>query len=311
MNHPWTATIGRGGIGPTTGRANLWVALAAALACMMAGPAQAGGDGDDPFQSGVSFYLDPDEFDRAVAEAGMVCKGIEDFSEMNLPSNAVAAMDDPLDANTDNQYWDPGDIIDNLTFQSNLDRPGDNGPNPAIDNGLAIFTIGFIGATHNGVVANTLRDSFDILLGPPGGENHTAVALNLVTFGPPEAVNVLVFDKEENLLGSIDDVPAPVFAGGFLGILAMPGKVIGRVNIWDPTPQGNGLAAEGVYEVAAYVSGPCSWDLDGDDDVGVGDLLIVLGAWGPNPGHPADFDGNDDVGVSDLLVLLANWGPCP
>ena len=55
---------------------------------------------------------------------------------------------------------------------------------------------------------------------------------------------------------------------------------------------------------------PCLWDLDDNNDVGVKDLLILLGAWGPNPGHPADFDGNGDVGVSDLLALLANWGPC-
>ena len=56
---------------------------------------------------------------------------------------------------------------------------------------------------------------------------------------------------------------------------------------------------------------PCPWDLDGNNDVGVGDLLVLLGAWGANPGHPADFDGNGAVGVSDLLALLANWGPCP
>ena len=55
----------------------------------------------------------------------------------------------------------------------------------------------------------------------------------------------------------------------------------------------------------------CPWDLDGDGNTGLGDLLELLGAWGPNPGHPADFDGDDDVGVSDLLTLLANWGPCP
>ncbi len=55
----------------------------------------------------------------------------------------------------------------------------------------------------------------------------------------------------------------------------------------------------------------CPWDLNGNNDVGVGDLLILLGAWGPNPGHPADFDGNNEVGEPDLLVLLANWGPCP
>ncbi len=41
------------------------------------------------------------------------------------------------------------------------------------------------------------------------------------------------------------------------------------------------------------------------------DLLILLPAWGRNPGHPADFNGNGSVGASDLLALLADWGPCP
>ncbi len=51
--------------------------------------------------------------------------------------------------------------------------------------------------------------------------------------------------------------------------------------------------------------------LDASGDVGVKDLLILLGTWGPCPPKadcPADFDGNDAVGVSDLLALLANWG---
>ena len=59
---------------------------------------------------------------------------------------------------------------------------------------------------------------------------------------------------------------------------------------------------------------PCPWDLDGNNDIGVGDLLILLGAWGPCPPKgdcPADFDGSGDVGVSDFLELLGNWGPCP
>ena len=55
----------------------------------------------------------------------------------------------------------------------------------------------------------------------------------------------------------------------------------------------------------------CPWDIDGDGSTGLGDLLNLLGAWGPNRGHPADFDGDGSVGLSDLLALLANWGPCP
>ncbi len=63
-----------------------------------------------------------------------------------------------------------------------------------------------------------------------------------------------------------------------------------------------------------FLDEPCLWDIDGSGDVGVKDLLFLLGAWGPCPPKgdcPADFDGSGDVGVSDFLALLGNWGPCP
>ncbi len=59
------------------------------------------------------------------------------------------------------------------------------------------------------------------------------------------------------------------------------------------------------------LGGPCPWDLDGDGDVGVPDLLELLSQWGTAPGGPPDFDGDFNVGVPDLLILLANWGKCP
>ncbi len=52
-------------------------------------------------------------------------------------------------------------------------------------------------------------------------------------------------------------------------------------------------------------------DLDGDGTVGVKDLLILLGSWGPCDdcnNCPADLDGDCTVGVKDLLILLGNWG---
>jgi hypothetical protein len=52
-------------------------------------------------------------------------------------------------------------------------------------------------------------------------------------------------------------------------------------------------------------------DLDGNDLVGVPDLLTLLAAWGPNLGHPADLDEDGTVGVLDLLALLQAFGPCP
>ena len=47
-----------------------------------------------------------------------------------------------------------------------------------------------------------------------------------------------------------------------------------------------------------------------EDQTGIIDFLALLGAWGPNPGHPADIDGNGTVGIEDFLALLACWGPC-
>ena len=52
-------------------------------------------------------------------------------------------------------------------------------------------------------------------------------------------------------------------------------------------------------------------DLDGDCQVSTPDLIILLGAWGKNPGHPADFNGDNEVSTADLLEMLANWGPSP
>ncbi len=53
-------------------------------------------------------------------------------------------------------------------------------------------------------------------------------------------------------------------------------------------------------------------DIDGDGVVGVADLLILLGSWGPCPDLPetcpADLDLDGNVGVADLLILLGNWG---
>ncbi|MHC4415257.1 MAG: hypothetical protein ACYS0G_08235 [Planctomycetota bacterium] len=64
----------------------------------------------------------------------------------------------------------------------------------------------------------------------------------------------------------------------------------------------------GAYE---FVPDSCPWDLNGDDFVGINDLLALLAAWGPGPDGPPDFDCDGFVGIGDLLALLANWGNCP
>ena len=49
--------------------------------------------------------------------------------------------------------------------------------------------------------------------------------------------------------------------------------------------------------------------LDADEDgiIGSADLAILLGNWGPNPGHPADLNGDGIVNAADLAELLGNW----
>ena len=79
----------------------------------------------------------------------------------------------------------------------------------------------------------------------------------------------------------------------------------------DTRDTGNGdppVVDMGAYEFQVSV---CPWDLDGDDTVGILDLLALLAVWGTDPGGPPDFDGDGTVGILDLLILLANWGPCP
>ena len=49
-------------------------------------------------------------------------------------------------------------------------------------------------------------------------------------------------------------------------------------------------------------------DLDCSGEVGVKDLLILLGNWGSCDGCLADLDGDHVVGVLDLLTLLGSWG---
>ncbi len=52
----------------------------------------------------------------------------------------------------------------------------------------------------------------------------------------------------------------------------------------------------------------CPADIDGDGAVGIGDFLLVLGAWG-GPGDDTNGDGTTDV--LDFLAVLGSWGACP
>ncbi len=68
-------------------------------------------------------------------------------------------------------------------------------------------------------------------------------------------------------------------------------------------------------DYAAGIDTSCPADIEPignvDGSVNVTDLLALLAAWGPNPGHPADINDDGNVNVTDLLALLGAWGVCP
>ena len=51
----------------------------------------------------------------------------------------------------------------------------------------------------------------------------------------------------------------------------------------------------------------CPEDLDDSGEVGFGDILAALSAWGTPEG---DVDANGSTDFGDILAILSNWGPC-
>ena len=216
-----------------------------------------------PAQAGLQFFFDEAAFMAELEKKGKVLKGFETYP-WSAGAGGVIGVDDPLNINTSVPGWiKPGILLDNVQYQSNLDPFGANGPNPRGGTGLALFTTGFIGATHNGLVANHFVDSLDILSGVPEGDNHTAMAMQVVSFNNSpggSAVVVSVYDKDGNTVGTTAPFAAPANQGGvFLGIISNQGS-IGRVNIYDTNP---GFDAEGLYTLGVYIPAPGSLALLG------------------------------------------------
>ena len=75
-----------------------------------------------------------------------------------------------------------------------------------------------------------------------------------------------------------------------------------------PEMSGGGFTVSGGFWQPPPID--CPADLNGDLVTNVLDLILLLGAWGPNPGHAADLNGDNTVNVLDLIVLLGAWGAC-
>jgi hypothetical protein len=77
------------------------------------------------------------------------------------------------------------------------------------------------------------------------------------------------------------------------------------------------VLGDAYLQIDVAPAGPvCPADINGDQQVGVSDLLAVIGAWGPcggtcPPACTGDVNADCNVGVADLLAVISAWGPCP
>ncbi|MCZ6811484.1 MAG: hypothetical protein O7D97_05720, partial [Planctomycetota bacterium] len=69
---------------------------------------------------------------------------------------------------------------------------------------------------------------------------------------------------------------------------------------------GTATSTDGIVAVLLTPGKPPLGDLDGDCQVGVFDLFLLLAKWGQTDSD-ADLDDDGVVGILDLLTLLANW----
>ncbi len=208
----------------------------------------------------TNFFEDPGQFFQALSQTEKLQKFFWDFKPHDQAPIAVP-LNGPLDINThgldpDDPWTDPAGgnlwppFVDNVQFNTNLQPQGPFAPRNL--DAIAFFPAGtFPGFDNNLMLANFFVDSFEIISGPPAGDNHTAFALEVVSIiGPlPTLIHVTVYDKQDQELGKY----VLKYDGGkrFLGILTKDQVTIGRIDIWDV-----GGGAEGVSSIAAFAKNP-------------------------------------------------------
>ena len=143
-----------------------------------------------------------------------------------------------------------------------------------------------------------------------GGNSRGAVWILFLNSDGTVKSHQKISDTQGGFTGTLDNTD---FFGGAVAALGdFDGDGVGDLAVGATHDDDGGMARGAVWIL--FLDGICRWDLDASGDVGVKDLLFLLGAWGPCPKKgdcPADFDASGDVGVKDLLTLLGNWGPCP
>jgi hypothetical protein len=211
---------------------------------------------------GVNFFEDPFLFEEELAAQGKFLKAIWAFKPDHLPTGAIVPVDDVLDIFTHPVnapgVWDDGSVnfwppeVDNVQFSSNLNPQGPW--DPGGQGAMAYLKPGSVPDIFNNALTSFLfQGSFDIISGPPAGDNHTAMLLELVSWDEngiddPVEMHVSVYDKNDVEIGKYLLTGFQPFGKRFLGIITKdPTITIGRVDIWDEWCSYEGISTIGLY----------------------------------------------------------------
>ncbi len=155
---------------------------------------------------------------------------LEDFEEGIVSPGGVGGCSAPIDENTNNGCFVPGDILPGIAFS---DNPGPSG------DGIALVGAGFGGAPSKRIVANYFAETFDIFF--PNNDVYLA-GMDLACYFGADTVNINIYGTGGALIGTTTGSCTP---GGssFWGVSS--DQYITRINISSPAGQ-----AEGVDNIA-------------------------------------------------------------
>jgi hypothetical protein len=104
------------------------------------------------------------------------------------------------------------------------------------------------------------------------------------------------------------EVESPLFSSG--GAVFADGTIL-AMGEFAIGPTGSGASQVEQGAVPCWTRTTCPGDLDGNGDVSLADLAVLLSNYGTASGatpDQGDIDGDGDVDLADLAVLLSSFG---
>jgi ligand-binding sensor domain-containing protein len=136
------------------------------------------------------------------------------------------------------------------------------------------------------------------------------VGQQITSFLPGQDVREIAVDHAGRVWAGVYDVGVAVYDGGqWTTFSTADGLVNNRIRSIEVHPNGDvWLGTENGLSIAT-VEAPCPGDLDGDGQISLDDLTMLLQDFGCQAGAcSGDVDGDGDTDLDDLTLLLQSFG---